>query len=131
MKKKGISYYKKKADGIFSEYIRRSAANFSGYVDCVSCGRTLPWNRGIDAGHFVSRKVLKTRYDERNVHPQCKGCNGFKSGNMINYYQWMESNYSKEVIDELNYYEQHDEKLQVQDYIDIIEKYKNKLKTLK
>lgn len=32
------------------------------------------------AGHFVSRQFLATRWDENNCRPQCWGCNGYGKG---------------------------------------------------
>jgi hypothetical protein len=34
----------------------------------------------MDAGHYMPRQDLATRWDERNVHLQCKKCNGFRGG---------------------------------------------------
>ena len=100
-RKKSVKSLKNKLDIKFSIYIRNKYADWRGYVKCVTCNKTRMWNDRIDAGHFISRGKQATRYDERNVHPQCKDCNGFKSGNMINYYQFMENTYGREVIDEL------------------------------
>ena len=30
----------------------------------------------VDAGHFQVRDLKPTRFDPKNVNPQCKGCNG-------------------------------------------------------
>lgn len=58
----------------FSEYIRRSHANHAGYVQCYTCDKYLHWKES-HAGHFISRGKLPTKYDERNVKPQCPHCN--------------------------------------------------------
>ena len=68
-----------KLDKIFSEYIRLRDANPQGVCFCVTCGRVFHWQSG-DAGHYVQRDRLATRYDEKNVHAQCKYCNRFRSG---------------------------------------------------
>jgi hypothetical protein len=42
----------------------------------------------MDAGHFVSRRWKATKFDERNVWPQCPKCNRFSGGEaflMANY----------------------------------------------
>ena len=49
-------------------------------VDCFTCGVTKSWKYEIDAGHFQSRGKYATRWDEQNVKPQCKRCNGFRGG---------------------------------------------------
>ena len=47
---------------------------------CISCGRFFPDNGKPggtwDAGHYLSRGAAShLRFDRRNVHKQCKGCN--------------------------------------------------------
>ena len=51
---------------------------------CVSCGQ--PYKPDHDAGHWKSAKDYSNlRYDERNIHGQCIGCNRFKRGNIEAY----------------------------------------------
>ena len=66
-----------KLDRIFSEYIRKRDANKKGMCKCITCSKQFAWN-DIDAGHFISRKEMNTRWDERNVAAQCKYCNRFR-----------------------------------------------------
>ena len=68
-----------KLDRIFSEYIRKRDANKKGMCKCITCSKEFAWN-DIDAGHFISRKEMNTRWDERNVAAQCKYCNRFRYG---------------------------------------------------
>lgn len=63
-------------DRIFSEVVRRKAADSSGRVSCVTCGTILHW-RLMQAGHFQDRQHLATRYDETNVFCQDEDCNCF------------------------------------------------------
>ncbi len=70
----------KKLDKIFSIWIRSKDADHAGMVDCFTCGVTKNWKYEIDAGHFQSRGKYATRWDEQNVKPQCKRCNGFRGG---------------------------------------------------
>lgn len=49
-------------------------------LPCISCGRFVPDNGKPggtwDAGHYLSRGAAShLRFDRRNVHKQCKGCN--------------------------------------------------------
>ena len=69
----------KKLDKVFSQYIRLKDADHAGYVDCFTCGATKHWKE-VDAGHFQSRGKYMTRWNEDNVKPQCKRCNGFRGG---------------------------------------------------
>jgi len=68
----------KKLDAIFSRWVRLSNS-VNEICTCVTCGKELHW-KDIQAGHFISRKHYSTRWDERNVKPQCVGCNVFKYG---------------------------------------------------
>ena len=89
------------ADKWFSQYIRLEAAAGRGYCQCVTCGKRLPWNKNMHAGHFIVRQWMNTRYDISNVHPQCNYCNTFLNGNYENYYPYMLDKYNQETIDTL------------------------------
>jgi Bacteriophage Lambda NinG protein len=70
---------KEKLDEVFSEYIRLRDSDHYGYCSCIICGARHFWKsgmRGINNGHFMSRSLLATRFDEDNCHAQCNGCNG-------------------------------------------------------
>ena len=67
-------------DRWFSKFIRLRDSDSNGYCRCVTCPKILPWKE-MDAGHFVSREKIVTRWDEFNVHAQCPQCNRFKAGN--------------------------------------------------
>ena len=68
----------KKLDVVFSKVIRlRDSVN--GENTCITCYKILPINK-LDAGHFMTRDSMATRYDERNVQPQCISCNRFHGG---------------------------------------------------
>lgn len=76
----------KKLDTIFSQYIRLKNADDSGYCSCVTCGKKSYWEKdGIQAGHFMSRKHYSTRWDEKNVYPQCFGCNVMQQGKQFEF----------------------------------------------
>lgn len=70
-------------DRIFSQYIRRRDCGFA-YGYCISCGRVIYYNK-CDAGHYINRRHMATRYDEMNVNAQCIQCNRFTEGNIQGY----------------------------------------------
>ena len=78
-KPEGISKLKAKLDKVFSQYIRLRNTDDQGWGNCVTCSKALFWKQG-DAGHFISRTYLNTRFEPLNVHLQCKGCNGYRAG---------------------------------------------------
>lgn len=69
----------KKLDSVFSQYIRLRVADDTGHGNCFTCHARRHWTE-VDAGHFMSRACMSTRWDEKNVQFQCKRCNGFRSG---------------------------------------------------
>lgn len=59
----------------------------------------------MDAGHFKGRGIGGSSgayFDERNIHLQCKQCNGFKQGAYKEYEQFIIETYGAEMLDELN-----------------------------
>lgn len=96
--------YLKEAQAIFNRYIRlRDIYRGQG---CISCDKAYDNNRyGWDAGHYISRRYNFTRMHTYNVHLQCKRCNQFLSGNIVEYRKrlinkigedkvlWIEENY--------------------------------------
>ena len=90
----------KKLDNIFSQWVRLSNSK-NGNCTCVTCGKVGDWKSGgIQAGHFMSRKHYSTRWDERNVKPQCVGCNMFKSGEQYKFSLYLGEQLSEELLQE-------------------------------
>jgi hypothetical protein len=68
----------KKAEKICNEYIRLRDQGKA----CISCNSDL----ANQAGHYISvRQSSYLRFDERNIHLQCPGCNCWKHGSPITY----------------------------------------------
>jgi hypothetical protein len=95
----------KTLDRIFSEYIRLRDADDNGWVRCITCGRAYPWKgtRNLHDGHFISRKVKATRYNEMNNHGQCESCNDFNHGVNHVYRLYLVNRYGKEAVEQLEY----------------------------
>jgi hypothetical protein len=90
----------KKLDVVFSQYIRLSNADKRGMCTCITCGKVGHWKTGgIQAGHFISRKHYSTRWDERNVKPQCVGCNVYRYGEQYKYSLYLGDNLSTELYE--------------------------------
>ena len=79
---RSYSTIKRDLDRVFSSWTRLRFANPEGRVQCVTCGKQRFWRAdGMDAGHFVSRSRLATRWHPENVAPQCNfPCNKWKGG---------------------------------------------------
>lgn len=67
---------------------------------CVTCGKQDEW-RNLQNGHYYSRAKYPTRWNEDNCHPQCVGCNVFKSGNYTEYALYMINRYGVDYVQEL------------------------------
>lgn len=57
------------ADRVFSEYCRLYYADDYGYVKCITSWVRMFW-KDSQCWHFISRWVLKYRYDILNCYPQ-------------------------------------------------------------
>lgn len=77
--------------------------------ECCCCGRQSAWFHpqnnpyGLQVGHYVSRKVYAIRWDLRNVHAQCSGCNYQHNNDPVPYTRFMLDTYGKEILDELTF----------------------------
>ncbi len=66
-------------DMIVSETVRRTYADKEGYVKCSTCSTVKHW-KYMQCGHFQRRGHMATRFDFRNLAPQCEECNEHYDG---------------------------------------------------
>lgn len=79
-KKESISELKKKLDDVFSKYTRLRNADDNGMVKCFTSDKIMHWTCS-QAGHFISRRKMGTRWNEINVQVQSVAENCFNQGN--------------------------------------------------
>lgn len=132
-KKSNYKALEKKADTIFSQYIRLRDANEQGYVTCITCGRIHFWSEGhhINCGHFISRKRKAVRYNEMNCHGQCVACNKYGQGEHDIYRRQLVLRYGKVEVEALEQKAWLGGSLNSYGLIALIEEYKEKVKQLK
>ena len=65
---------------------------------CVTCGSS----RGLQCSHFYSRRHLAIRFDLRNCHAMCAGCNRRHNSAPAPYLAFMLERYGAEVVAELD-----------------------------
>ena len=95
MKKKTLSKLKNDLQVIFNKYIRLRDSD----KPCISCGK---YNR-LQAGHYFSVKNYDAfRFDERNVHGECAGCNCFDESHLIGYTNNIKNRLSEEDLESLH-----------------------------
>lgn len=125
-KKKTLKYWKTKIDKPFHEYIRRSNVNSDGFGKCISCHKPIHFNES-DAGHFITRGALSTRWDENNVKLQCRKCNRFEMGRQFEY----SLSIGSELAESLLIKSKQVFKLMEHEYQEIFEKYRDLLADIK
>lgn len=137
-KKPTVSKLKKKLwRDYFSPYIRlRYADQHTGLVTCVTCGEVKHWKIG-DAGHFLPGRSSAILFDIRNVHFQCKPCNGgFRRQKLTKlevadkYKEFMVKTYGQGVVDELKKLDKTTRQFTVPELLEMIEFYKGELNIL-
>lgn len=78
-KAQSIPALTKKAQEVFNRYIRHRDR----LEPCISCGK---FYDQYDAGHYVPVKGGSyLRFNEWNVHKECKRCNGFDEFHLVGY----------------------------------------------
>ena len=97
---------------------------------CITCPKILV-EGDFDAGHFMeSGNFSFTRYHEDNIHGQCKKCNRFKGGMLIEYEKNIRLKLGDEKVDWIHANKNKVTKRTVEDYRIIEKYYKDKLKQL-
>ena len=137
MRKASKSQAKNKAWKAFSKYIRvRDAYKTTGFDEkcvCITCGQTFETLTGhncIQAGHFIQGRLNGILFEEKGCHGQCRGCNVWANGRTPIYEKFMRETYGQEVIDDLWEKARSTVQYKTHDYLEIEDKYKQKLKDL-
>ena len=120
----------KKLDAIFSQFIRLRAVDENGYGNCFTCGQTRHYTE-VDAGHFMSRACMSTRWSPRNVQFQCKRCNGFRSGEQYLFSKNLDRVYGKGTAEELLIESKKSYKWTSDEIQQMIRRYKQKVDDIK
>jgi hypothetical protein len=84
-----------------------------------------------DAGHIISRREMATRFDEMNVHAQCRECNRYHEGRHALYFRWLENMAGKAEADGLLLRSQGAGGYKAIDLILLAEEFKKKTKDLR
>ena len=110
---------------------RVSAADDSGYCECVSCGCSFHYKDG-DGGHYIAKGTSSYwSLELENVHPQCKGCNGFgmKYGIASQQYTFfMIDMYGKDYVEDMLAKKGDIRKMYKADYVDMLKEFNELIK---
>ncbi len=85
---------------VFSVYIRLRDADKNGNIRCISSGKICHWKEA-DAGHFIGRRHMATKYHEQNVNAQGRGANRFNGGEQFAYSKAIDKKYGPGTSDKL------------------------------
>ena len=121
---------KNKLDDVFSEFIRLRDSRDDGTFVCISCGRLLPYDQA-DCGHYINRKLMSTRFSEKNCNAQCRSCNRFDEGNIQGYRRGLIAKYGEPVVLMLEASKNQINKLSEFEYKAMIDHYRKEVKRLK
>ena len=122
-KTKTISDYRKDARYWFQRSIRIRDLGSK----CISCEALLTDIRDFDAGHYYNAKNYPTLiFNDFNCAGQCKFCNNYLSGNLIEYRKGILFRYGYDILLQLENIAEDKTKrtLTKEHYIEIAEKYK-------
>ena len=92
-----LNELEKKLDREISEYVRRTS---NGYCTCYTCGAIQP-KESTDCGHYIVRAYRGTRYDLRNLRPQCKRCNWTLEGNHQVFRKRLVEEYGEKIVEDM------------------------------
>jgi hypothetical protein len=113
-----LSDYEGVAKKVFQKWIRKRDDG----KGCISCGAPIS-----DGGHYYpAGQYSGLIFDEMNVHGQCRQCNHFRSGNLIEYRIGLIMRYGNEYVNELESKAKNgrDRKYTREELTEIINKYK-------
>lgn len=122
---------RRKALDAIQKLARVSEADDNGYCQCVSCGTLAHWSE-MDGGHYIPKgNSSYWSLDIRNVHPQCKGCNGYgmKFGTAAQEYtKWMIDYYGREFVDQMERDKRNTVKYYKKDYEEMTKDFNEQIK---
>jgi hypothetical protein len=115
---------KKRALKAFSDYIRQRDS-----FTCYTCNKQGD-KHNMDAGHLISRTHAILLFDERNVNTQCKRCNIFLSGNLLEYRKRFVDEHGEDTFEIMYSIRNTPCSYSIADYLELEKMYKEKLKKL-
>jgi len=110
---------------------RISATDSCGYCTCVSCGESFHYKKG-DGGHFIPKGASSYwSLELENIHPQCKGCNGFgmKFGIAAQQYTvFMVDTYGQDFVDNMFATKSEIKKIYKAEYVEMLKGFNELIK---
>lgn len=133
-KQKSLSTLLGDLQKVFNEFIRIRDTKYSNrqaYFTCIACGQAKDLSE-MHAGHYFSVGAHPAvRFDEDNVHGECRACNYFQHGNLVKYKDNLIKKIGPERFRILEIRSQNRSKLVAWEVNMLIEEYKEKIEQLK
>lgn len=119
-----------KLDAIFSQFIRLRDSNDKGLCRCITSGQIDEW-KAMDAGHFISRNHMATRWEEKNVHAQSRKDNRFLGGRQYEHSLAIDKKYGEGTAEKLLIQSKQTKKFADFELEELIKYYTEQVKQLK
>lgn len=119
-----------KLDRVFSQFVRKSSADESGFIKCYTCPKILHWKK-MHNGHYKDRDHMCTRWHLKNNNCQCPTCNIDLRGNLEVYKSALIRDYGMDIIQELDILSKQITKFSKPELEEMIFEFKEKLALLK
>jgi len=129
MPSKNKSLAKKNADKWFSIYIRLRDADSNGMCRCCTSDQVFHWKE-IHCGHFMSRRFLSTRFDERNCASQSVYSNTYLQGEQYKFGQYIDKRWGEGTAEKLTEKSRQSMKFTKQEYEEMVVKYRELAKSI-
>ena len=84
----------------------------------------------MQAGHYIPRQHMVTRWEPMNVHPQCYACNMYYGGRPQNYRDHLIEDYGIEQVEDLEQRRHRTKQWDRDDIEHLIEFYSMQLRTI-
>lgn len=134
LKKKSLSTLKKDLETVFNLFIRLRDTEISQgkkFFTCISCGHPKELTE-MHAGHYWPAGGHEAvRFDEDNVHGQCRRCNFFKHGNEKGYRGRLIKKIGEPAFTTLGLRAHNKSKMMAFEVEYLIQEYKSKIEKLK
>jgi hypothetical protein len=115
---------------LIQKLARISAADDNGYCECWSCHKKFHY-KDMDGGHYYPKGSCSYwALEKENVHPQCKGCNGFgmKYGTAAQQYTLtMIDYYGRDFVDDMESKRRNVKKIYKADYEEMIKEFNSEI----
>lgn len=119
-----------KLDAVFSEFIRLRDSDENGICRCITSGEFFHW-KSCDAGHFITRDNMATRWEEKNVNAQGRQDNRFLSGRQFEHGKAIDRKWGEGTADFLLHKSKFECKFMDQELEAMYQYYKRAVKELK